>query len=337
MNSLIELSESIGNVYIGNNIKKTFYTPEEIEISFDYNSSRVVYNEKKDNPIDLTSFNNTLVFNLDFNYYHFLIDQLSFLLIELIKNNNLQVVFFTNNKIQNYMDYVFEKLEKYNINFYLFILESNESIKVNNYYIYNRENFNFNNQIEIDSLLVSNFLKENKEIKPSRKVYISRKFQDKKWQNSNNYFLKTKNDYFEYKKSNYVNYRMDNYKYLEDFFEKYNFEIIDNINEFYAFSENFIDQINFFNEVKTLISVTGAGLTNAIFMQKDTNVLELATPFNEETFEEKIKYQDINSYYFELCCNLNINYFGISNLQKNALIIEEKFLKNPYLFNILNN
>ena len=191
MNSLIELSESIGNVYIGNNIKKTFYTPEEIEISFDYNSSRVVYNEKKDNPIDLTSFNNTLVFNLDFNYYHFLIDQLSFLLIELIKNNNLQVVFFTNNKIQNYMDYVFEKLEKYNINFYLFILESNESIKVNNYYIYNRENFNFNNQIEIDSLLVSNFLKENKEIKPSRKVYISRKFQDKKWQNSNNYFLKT--------------------------------------------------------------------------------------------------------------------------------------------------
>ena len=164
MNSLIELSESIGNVYIGNNIKKTFYTPEEIEISFDYNSSRVVYNEKKDNPIDLTSFNNTLVFNLDFNYYHFLIDQLSFLLIELIKNNNLQVVFFTNNKIQNYMDYVFEKLEKYNINFYLFILESNESIKVNNYYIYNRENFNFNNQIEIDSLLVSNFLKENKEI-----------------------------------------------------------------------------------------------------------------------------------------------------------------------------
>ena len=158
--------------------------------------------------------------------------------------------------------------------------------------IENKERMNEN----INSL---EWAQENKEIKPSRKVYISRKFQDKKWQNSNNYFLKTKNDYFEYKKSNYVNYRMDNYKYLEDFFEKYNFEIIDNINEFYAFSENFIDQINFFNEVKTLISVTGAGLTNAIFMQKDTNVLELATPFNEETFEEKIKYQDINSYYFE--------------------------------------
>ena len=98
--------------------------------------------------------------------------------------------------------------------------------------------------------------------------------------NSNNYFLKTKNDYFEYKKSNYVNYRMDNYKYLEDFFEKYNFEIIDNINEFYAFSENFIDQINFFNEVKTLISVSGSGLTNSLFMQKNTNLIELITPFN---------------------------------------------------------
>ena len=137
MNSLIELSESIGNVYIGNNIKKTFYTPEEIEISFDYNSSRVVYNEKKDNPIDLTSFNNTLVFNLDFNYYHFLIDQLSFLLIELIKNNNLKIIFIHDNKktTKNFHNYVFEKLKEYDVDFLIISLKENEFIKINNYLI----------------------------------------------------------------------------------------------------------------------------------------------------------------------------------------------------------
>ena len=126
------------------------------------------------------------------------------------------------------------------------------------------------------------------------------------------------------------------------------------------FSENFIDQINFFNEVKTLISVSGSGLTNALFMQKNTNLIELITPFNIfycskfineksknlkicnecisiDFCKEELLIKKLDTSFHEMCSGLDINYISMSNDERKSLIIQEKFLKNPYLLNILNN
>ena len=37
-------------------------------------------------------------------------------------------------------------------------------------------------------------------------------------------------------------------------------------------------QIDYFKDVKTLVGLTGAGLTNSVFMQPETNLVEIASP-----------------------------------------------------------
>ena len=364
MNNIAKLSQSVGNKYLGNNILKKNYNPEQANIIFNNESFSLknFENTEKNNFIDLISFKQNLILNLEYNYYHFLVDQLPFILIELIKNNNLKIIFINNyRKTTNFHNYVFEKLKEYNVDFLIINLKENEFIKINNYYIYNRYDPNFYNRNENDPELVRNFLKQNKKIIPHRKIYISRKWIE----NSAEFFadekkIKKENNYMAYKNFNCTNRRIDNYTYLEIFFEKHNFEIIDDINKFYAFSENFIDQINFFDEVKTLVSLTGSGLTNAIFMQENTNIIELLSTFclekclkliknrpktawkcdecfSSEFCKEKIKFEHIDPNYFEMCYSLNMNYIAMSSPQKKASNIVEKFLTNPYLLNILNN
>ena len=53
--------------------------------------------------------------------------------------------------------------------------------------------------------------------------------------------------------------------------------------------------------------------------------------------KEKLKFEHIDPNYFEMCHSLNMNYICMSNPQKKASNIVEKFLTNPYLMNILNN
>ena len=65
-----------------------------------------------------------------------------------------------------------------------------------------------------------------------------------------------------------------NEKDLINYLEKYNFEI-------YTLSNlNFLDQIKLFNESKTIISMHGAALSNLIFANKRTKVIEIAPNFN---------------------------------------------------------
>ena len=93
MNNIAKLSQSVGNKYLGNNILKKNYNPEQANIIFNNESFLLknFENTEKNNFIDLISFKQNLILNLEYNYYHFLVDQLPFILIELIKNNNLKV------------------------------------------------------------------------------------------------------------------------------------------------------------------------------------------------------------------------------------------------------
>ena len=41
--------------------------------------------------------------------------------------------------------------------------------------------------------------------------------------------------------------------------------------------KNFEEQINYFNEVKTLVAISSSGLANSLFMQPQTTLFELQT------------------------------------------------------------
>ena len=67
--------------------------------------------------------------------------------------------------------------------------------------------------------------------------------------------------------------RIDDERELENYLSSLGVEIV--VPEDFA---SFEDQIKYFNEVKTVISLTSSGLTNAIFMQPGCNVIEFVTP-----------------------------------------------------------
>ena len=65
--------------------------------------------------------------------------------------------------------------------------------------------------------------------------------------------------------------RMENEDVLVDYFKSKGYEVIVPEQDFKTFE----DQVRYFNEVKVLVSVSGSGLANQIFMQEGTYVIDL--------------------------------------------------------------
>jgi hypothetical protein len=105
--------------------------------------------------------------------------------------------------------------------------------------------------------------------------------------------------------------RSDSDEDLENLFLSMGFEIL------YAedFS-NFVDQILYFRKVKTLAGVTGAGLTNAVFMPPGGNVIELLTVLN---FNDDIRqFSEVHDYYRIISLFKDHMYVSVSNASTKA-------------------
>ena len=102
--------------------------------------------------------------------------------------------------------------------------------------------------------------------------------------------------------------------------------------------ENFItleDQINYFYSVKTLVGISGSGLANALFMQNNTNMVELVTTMismlaDPETNE--LDYQEYHGHFYSaIAFQKNQNYFGISNKTGIFKDLKSKIINDKYL------
>jgi capsular polysaccharide biosynthesis protein len=106
----------------------------------------------------------------------------------------------------------------------------------------------------------------NLNVKPFRKVYISRSKAERR--------------------------KVYNEQELTRLLTKYGFEV------YFAENLSLKDQVQLMCETQYLVSIHGAGLTNMMFMQPETNVMEL-----------KLKHDYNNLCYFSLASGLNLNYY----------------------------
>lgn len=208
---------------------------------------------------NITEFNNFVSFvstkqkvfiTLDPNFGHFHNDSLGIIFgyLEILKNC---LFVFDISKIDNLESCTFYKfllkvLDDLKISYETIKFDNNKVIHANNFFIVKSLPFGHINSPEIIFNIYKKYVKNINSL-PYKNVYLSRK--------NNN--------------------RIQNEDILIEYFKNKNYEIV--------YSENFLnfqDQINYFYEVKTLISVSGAGLCNAIFMQPETNMVEILTPFN---------------------------------------------------------
>ena len=238
------------------------YWPERFVV-VDQASSETVFEVKE--------HKNTVLIYFNAQFYHFLTDNISTIISEHKKDKEVHfVITIDRAEIINHYSYtrfleVF--LKHHNISYDLVDLSKFGNVKIKNFRMYNLANSQTFDDIT-DNLreYLKDFIVE-KNVIPHRKVYLSRTkvprhdhkvlFGD----DDPNIFMFQDDE------------RIDDEIKLEQFMKDSGFEIV--IPEEIP---NFIDQINFMNEVETLVSLTGSGLMNMLFMQKNQKVIELTTP-----------------------------------------------------------
>jgi len=160
--------------------------------------------------------------------------------------------------------------------YYKFMLKSLEDIGVKWEVYDNKEVIYANNFTVIDGFcvtpenvaLVKDHFKKyvtDKDVKPFRKVYLSRKHMEPR-----NY------KWIKDGLSCSMDHRLFDEEILESFMAENGFEVI--IPE-HKFKDDFLGQLNYMNEVETLVSLSSSGIANALFMQKNTSVVEFITTY----------------------------------------------------------
>lgn len=203
-----------------------------------------------------------------------------------------------------------------------------KEINIDNFYIKGSNHLDHNASNSVFNYFLP-FIKD-KDIKPSKNVYISRSY-------INQIKKKFYGDGLNSRLSRQEYSRIKNEDSLENYFVEHGFEIV--IPENF---ETFEDQLNFFYQVKTAVAVTGGGLTNTMFMQEGGTVVELMTTLITETNASKqqgksLEFEEAqHHFYHSIAFNKKHTYVGIRNLDTNADKLIEEFQTNKVLKAILD-
>lgn len=165
---------------------------------------------------------------------------------------------------------------------------------------------------------------ENKNVEPFRKVYVSRRH------------IETRDYSFIMPGLTvYKDDRLNDHDVLELFLEKNGFEVIIPEQKF----TNFKDQIEYFNQTKLLVSLSSSGISNSLFMQPKTTVVEFMTLYptpstgpDYENPENKVSgYEGIHHLYHAQAYLKNHNYVAIPNQTRMSDDIINKIESNDWL------
>jgi hypothetical protein len=226
---------------------------------------------------------------------------------------------------EKYLFFFQKILKEKNINCIFLQLRPETIIYANNFYI----QYTFNDTTNAGNNIYNFFSSciKNKEIKPFRKIYLSRSFIQKR--DFSKIILPGAS--FSHDQ------RIDDETLLENYLKDNGFEIIIPETSF----ETFEDQINKFYEAKTIISLTGSGLINMVWMQPGSTVIELATSMvvplhfvNEENNVRHVE-ETIHHFFSTLSINKQHNYIAIPNTKRSAENIIKNIENNYFLKSIV--
>jgi hypothetical protein len=200
------------------------------------------------------------------NAWHFLYDLIGqvLLILENEDKENIELIFLLNdhNKkvYNNAYSFIDDFLKKCNFKNY-YILNHRESIQIGEFYVATESS---EPSFAMHKFIYETFLKHYpSDINtPFKNVYISR--------------------------AN-VRSRTDNEYIIEKFFEEIGFEIYrkGNFGDY-----DFLEDIKYFRDVKTIAGFSGAGLVNAIFMQPGGTMIELSVPQIDACGPSELKFPE---------------------------------------------
>jgi len=320
------------------NFFRTLTEPFNILLKNEENSE-ILKNFKEQNEktkiIDLRSDTKKIVFFPHKEYSHFIRDHVGPCLQTIVREkNNIEVIIFQYSETGNFDDFeiktyhktFIKMLDLYNINYKIFFVHHKfkNIYLINNYYwiACHTRRSNFYRQMSggykitkpeenqyFDNLIYNFYKPLMEDIKPFRKVYLSRsKNKPEENRHLKNFYDDEKNIFF-HKLCRPDLTRIDDEKKLENFFKQLDFEIV-----YPEDFEDFEKQVKFMNEIKIFVSISGSGFTNIGFMQEEQTIVEIVTTLFRETnvILNNFKYVD------------DIKQMNNIEPNKNGLLIEEQ-------------
>ncbi len=200
--------------------------------------------------------------------YHVMMDNIAVIMKHYAKNPDTHFFIsmlhpFTKVYDYSFVPFLFEFLKHYKIKYTLINPRETNGVLVNN--------LSFYNNVMVHQSMVDDIYKYTKDFailpaKTSKKVYLSRKSVIPK--DTNAILLDTDAEKLSFNHDE----RIDSEEMLENFFKGNGFAVV-YPEDFSSFRE----QIGFMQDVDVLVSLSGASLTNCIFMKPGKTVIELST------------------------------------------------------------
>jgi hypothetical protein len=238
----------------------------------------LVASDKKTEPLGKSftavSASKKVIISLNMGMFHFWYDSAGPLLRLLEENPDLEVIvdysFLHMPADKNFYDFLLKILKDKGIKYTEIDWQTFDSIVINNFYT--METFE---RIDDSPNVVyrNTFSYRDLSVIPDKTVYLSRRNMGPR-DGSNHGMI----DGLPY----YNDERIDDEPKLEKYLESLGVTIV--VPEDF---KSFQEQLSYFNTVKTVISLTSSGLTNSIFMQSKSTVIEFVTPLVISMFPDE--------------------------------------------------
>jgi hypothetical protein len=258
---------------------------------------------------DLCSDEYKVVVRLRVEFFHCLFDTLAIILYEYNKNKDTLFIINVEDSLteiprehESIVKFIFNILDSKNIKYKKIGVGLKTPYIVNNFRYFPMFPLHANRIEEV--IEASSIYFSNKSA--NKKVYLSRKKVNPN-RGSNIFFAGVDPQNFNFQDD----IRLDDDDKVGNFFKDLGFEIV--------YPEDFVsmdEQIDFFSQVKTIASVTSAGLANCIFMPEKSKVIELTVPLVVGGTES------LHNVYHSLSFVKKHKYVSIPSMRKSSDIIE---------------
>lgn len=286
-----------------------------------------IHADKEAKTLDLTSNSPKLLLICVGSFYHFFLDDVGNF-IEAVEQYPDHEIIIDITRVDDLMSqedgsftFFFEFLELlkfYNLKHKVVKLSDFDIVYIDNFYIVN---YNFVSSLKAEKIyeFFSPYIKDPDEV-PYRSVYVSRRRQDETLRKHRAFDEET--GFF------YDGLRIDDEIALEKVFLDLGFEVV-YPEDFSGFDE----QVNFFNSVKTIVSLTSSGLTNGVFMQPGGTMVELVSPVIANPIapdgEQESLQKGIHNFYKDIAFLKNHTFLAIQNPNFKVSEVRDAIESNP--------
>jgi hypothetical protein len=210
-------------------------------------------------------------------------------------------------------------------------LSSNDELLIDNFAIYRQCNSNLALIRNVSAFVLDGVVDLSK-VEPTRKVYLSRSktLSNSVFRATDEEYLTLSIDEIREKYKYKISDRVDDEALLEEYFSGMGFEII-----YPEDIKSFEDQLKLVSEIKTVVSITSAGLTSMMFMKPGGVVIELSTPLDILMGEDK-HFISIHPHYLYLAHEFKHIYVSLPH-SRSATEIVERITSDSKIKNLFSN